>query len=405
MPLRSPVPKVRDASLGAPRRLRRLIPLLTALALASPSAATKAQEPGVPPGDAATVIRSHEEQLSQAMFSKDRMRLEALLAPDYVLRSVPDIGRETWITNAVSLCWGDRSDIDGFSARQLGEVVVASFELTFYVDPGTCQPAVLRSLITDVWVQQAGVWRLQVRHSGPAPAAGAGVAAQFGAVPLPPPVWDIDGELSLVATGGNTSTRTVGLGGTVLHRGSRTNTRGAVAFVTSEAESVTQARSLTAQARHGLRLTERLEVFGQGLYTRDRFAGIDHRGVADGGLAYTTRLPLPHSLIVEGGLGYTVEQRLDRSELRFVTSTGTVRYRWRLRPGTDLTEDVALIGDIEDAPNWRGTSTTALTVALNQLLSLRASHIVEHRNTPVAGFGRTDTRTAAALVFSFEGRR
>jgi putative salt-induced outer membrane protein YdiY len=230
------------------------------------------------------------------------------------------------------------------------------------------------------------------------------VAAQFGLVPLPPPTWSADGELSLVATGGSTSTRTIGLGGTVVHRGDRTTTRGAVAFVTSESDAVTQARAMTAQGRHGIRLSERLEVFGQGLYTRDLFAGIEHRAVADGGLAYTTRLGLPHSLIVEGGVGYTVEQRLDTTELRFLTGTGTIRYRWRVRPGMDLTEDVALIANVEDAPNWRGTSATALTVALNQLLSLRASHVIEYRNAPVAGFGRTDWRTAAALVISLERR-
>jgi putative salt-induced outer membrane protein YdiY len=214
----------------------------------------------------------------------------------------------------------------------------------------------------------------------------------------------VTGELSLVATGGNTSTRTLGLGGTAIHRAARSTTRGSVAFVTSEVDAVTQARSIVAQGRHGVRLTDALEVFGQGLYSRDRFAGIDHRAVADAGVAYTTPLRPPHALVAEGGIGYTVEQRLDLTELRYITATGALRYRWRIRPGADLTENAGLVADVEAGANWRGTSETALTVALNQLLSLRASHVVEYRNTPVAGFGRTDTRTAAALVFSFDRR-
>lgn len=376
---------------------------MVALALGMAPGVAAAQDVAEASG-AAAEVREAEDELTAAMHDNNRGRLESLLAQDYLLRSAPDIDRETWIANAISLCWGDRSDIDGFAARELGDVVVASFELTFYVDPNTCRPAMMRSLVTDIWRRGPDGWRLQVRHSGPAPPPGAGVAAQFGAVPLPPPRWDLDGELSLVATGGNTSTRTIGVGGTVTHRGEQNTTRGSVAFVTSEAESVTQARSITAQARHGIRLSDRFEMFGQGLYTRDRFAGIDNRGVVDIGLAYTTRLPAPHSLILEGGGGYTLERRLDTTQLHFATGTGTLRYRWRIRGGAELAEDLNFLADVEEAPNWRGASTTTLTVTLNQLLSVRASHVVDYRNTPVAGFGRTDTRTAAALVFSFERR-
>jgi len=349
-------------------------------------------------GDTAEV-RARERALTDAMHARDRAGLDLLLAPDYVLRGSPDIDRSTWIQNAATLCWGDRSDIDAFHARQLDQVIVASFELTFYVDPSTCRPAVLRSLITDIWTRHADGWRLQIRHSGQ---AGAGIAAQFGAAPQPPPAWVAASELSLVATGGNTSTRTIGLGGDVTHRTDLATTRGSVAFLTSETDAVASARSLTTRARHGIRVSERIELFGEGSYSRDRFAGIGHRTTTAAGAAFTAMLSPRQRLATEGSIGFTAERRLDATRLRFATATGALGYAWTFAPGIELTGDAGMIGDLATAGNWRGTAATAVSVGLTRLLSLKASHAIEYRNTPVAGFGRTDMRTAAALVVSLQ---
>jgi putative salt-induced outer membrane protein YdiY len=352
--------------------------------------------------DRSLEIRAQEQRLAEAMHAKNRQPLEQLLAPEYVLRGAPDVDRQTWIDNAVTRCWGDRSDIAAFRIRELADVVIASFELTFYVDPATCRPAVLRSLITDVWTRDEDGWQLQVRHSGPAPAPDAGIAAQYGIVPQPPPAWQASAELSLVATGGNTSTHTVGLGGNATHRSGTAVTRGELAFITSNTDDVTQARALTVQLRHGFRVAERIELFGRGTYASDRFAGIADRAVAEAGAAHTTMLPGRQALTVEGSAGFTVERRLDAAKFDFVTATGAVKYVWNLAPGTELVQDLAVIGDVERARDWRGTSTTAVNVGLTRLLSLKAAHALEYRNTAVAGFGRTDMRTTAALVFAFE---
>lgn len=339
--------------------------------------------------------------LADALTRRDRDRLAQLLAPDFVLRSTPDIARDEWLHNAITLCWGDRADIEALEVRLRGDVAVASFQLTLYVDPGSCRPAVLRSLVTDVWTRGPDGWQLQLRHSGPPPASGA-IAAQYGAAPARPPVWQIDGELSFVSTGGNASTRTLGLGSHATHRRTGGTTELAFAFLTSEAEAVTQARSVKTNLRHGIALPHRVELFGRGAYARDRFAGIEHRFGLDTGLAYTPALPRRHALTIEGSLGWTAERRRDASRLRFAALAATVAYRWTIAPGTELAETASLIADVESARNWRGTNTLALAVTLTRLLSLKASHAFEYRNLPVGGFGRMDTRTAAALVFTFE---
>lgn len=338
------------------------------------------------------------------MHRRDRIALEHFLAPDFVLRSSPDIARETWIHNAMTLCWGGRSDIDSFNVRQHGDTAIASFEFTGYVDPESCQPAVLRSLVTDVWVRGPSGWRLQVRHSGPPPESDA-IAAQYGTAPAPPPVWEIAGELSLVATGGNASTRTLGAGGHATRRSSIGITTLKVGFVTSSAERVTRAQSLTNELRHGVQLRERLQLFARFSQARDRFAGIDNRFTADAGVAYAVALTGHHSLITEASLGFIRESRRDATRLRFASVAGGAKYIWIPRRGTQFSESADLVVNAEAGRDWRGISTMELTVGLTKLLSVKLSNLVEYRNRPVSGFGRLDTRTTAALMVSVARQR
>ncbi|MGE0703115.1 MAG: DUF481 domain-containing protein [Vicinamibacterales bacterium] len=379
----------------------RLLPYLLSMALSVLFGMSTAAQ--VPNGDAAD-IRALEATLLEALHARDREGLEHLLAMDYVLRGVPDIDRDTWLRSATTLCWGDRSDVEAFEARPYADVVIASFELTFYVDPVTCQTGVRRSLITDVWVRETDGWKLKVRHAAAPPASNGDLAAQYGIVPEPPPSLEASSEFSAVATGGNTATRTVGLGAQLTHRTDRRTTGVAMRFLTSQADEVTNARLLTVEGRHGFTVTDRLQVFGEALYRRDRFAGIDHRIVATAGVAHTLSVPDPQSLIVRGGLGWTVEQRLAGATLRFATATGTLDYGWKIAAGTELREEAIFNADLEAAENWRAASTTALSVTLTRLLSLRASHAIEYRRTPVIGFGRSDMRTAVTLVLSMTRR-
>ena len=349
-------------------------------------------------------ILALERALTAAMHARDGGQLDALLAADYVLRSAPDIPRDTWMRNALTLCWGPQSDMTDFQARRLGDAAIASFVLTFYVDPTTCRPATLRSLITDVWTRQDGEWRLLVRHSAPAPAPGAELAAQYGIVPELPPTLDVKGEASYLAAAGNASARTLGFATDVTHEAGRSRTRARAAVLTTEADSITRARAITATARQGVRVRERLEVFGRVDYARDRFAGIEHRAAVEAGGSVPVALPPRHTLKVDAGVGFTTEQRLDAADLEFAVASGTFAYVWKIGPGAEVRVELALTADLGSAANWRAGIALALTFVLTKLLSVKASQSIEYRHFPVPGFGRTDTRTAIALVLGFQQR-
>ncbi|HUE90364.1 MAG TPA: DUF481 domain-containing protein [Vicinamibacterales bacterium] len=377
-----------------------LLPVLFAVSLMAGSPAQQAPQPSADATVRAALL-TLERQLADTLRTKSRADMERLLSETFLLRATPDADRDTWIREALDRCWGDRFDIDDFTARVDGLTAITSFVLTSYVNPATCEPATLRSLITDVWQRDGDAWRLSVRHSS---AAGSGVATQFAVVPDTPPRWVLLSELSFVSTAGNTSTTTTGLASDLERQTDASSSRVRFAYVSTAADDVTQARATTLQARHGIKMREHLEVFGRGAYARDRFAGIENRAAVDAGLAYTTGRAPRHQLTFEGGVGFTAEERVAAETLRFATGTGTARYVWQLAVGSELREEAAVIADLGEGRNWRAVNAAAVSIALTQLLSLKVSNDIEYRNLPVFGFRRTDMRTAAAVVLTLRAQ-
>lgn len=351
-----------------------------------------------PPADE---LRRAEDELATALTTKQRDVLDRLLAPDFVLRGQPDVTREAWLTNALSLCWGDRFELTDFALRSTsGDTAVTTLVLTTHRDPKTCEPAVITSVITDFWVRRAGEpgWRLAMRHSGP---AGTDVAQQSAKTAPPPPRWERTAELSLVATGGNTDTQTLGAGGSMIWRPSAWVTRATAAYVRSEADDIDTAESLAAELRVSRALSRRLEAFGRTSYLANRFAGIDYRTTTDAGLAWLLLEDARHSLKVDAAVGITHESRLDAVDLTFAAGSGGALYKWKVSTSTELTEQALLTTDLGEPGNWRLQNGLALTTSMTRVFSLKLSHQLQRINRPVPGFRRTDTVLAAALVAKF----
>ena len=162
---------------------------------------------------------------------------------------------------------------------------------------------------------------LRGRHSGGPDVRGvsAGVAllllslsSAFGCEdpPKPPPVWSGKAEASYVATSGNSDAKTLGAAGEVAYVPGIWNFKLSLAFIRSESEGVESARTIDALLRAARKLTPRLELYGQGAYRENRFAGIDHQWAGDAGAAYQFLSGDPHSLKVEAGSGTRRKTRL-----------------------------------------------------------------------------------------------
>ncbi len=346
---------------------------------------------------ATTPVAELEQAIATGLVRRDRAALDRLLAPDFVLRGTPDVDRTTWLDRAVSLCWGDRADIEDLAVRTLGDSRIATFVLTTDRDPLSCQPAIVRSLITDVWSRGDDGWRLVLRQSGPAVS---GVAQQYSKAAPPPPRWSGRSELSYVATAGNTSTQTLGAGGELAWRPGPWLTRTRVNFVRATTDGTQNARSLNAELRQSRDLTPRLGTFVDTSYLRDTFSGIEHRIGVDAGLAWTAAAA-PHELKLDAGVGYTHENRLLQPDRSFATGTLRAGYRTHLTSTTEIRDDAALTANLQQARDWRVANTAAVIVGLNGSLSLKFSYALNYLREPVPGFKRADTVTSAALVAHF----
>jgi putative salt-induced outer membrane protein YdiY/ketosteroid isomerase-like protein len=352
----------------------------------------------VAPSDDADIV-ALEQRLFRAIEEKDRATLEGLMADDYVLRGNPDVTRETWLHNAVTLCWGPRWNLEELTVQEHGDVQIATFILNFYRDPLTCRAVALRSLITDVWERRDGQWKLVVRHAGPV--GDVGPRAQYGAVPLLTPLFEGRAELSFVSTGGNASTETLGFSAEAIRRTLRTTTTGRTSFVRTSNDDIENARSLNMLVRHGLRLSERVEAFARGGYLRDLFSGLEHRVNADAGFSYVAPQPLQRALKIDFGVGATREVRLFDANQAVLNATIGGSFRARLRPSAEITAESQGVADFAHASNWRLVNDLSLSTGIGSILSARLSYSLRYANRPVPGFRRTDRTVSAALVFRY----
>src|SRR5579862_4355963 len=127
------------------------------------------------------------------------------------------------------------------------------------------------------------------------------------AAPPPPPKFEGSGELSFVTTSGNTSTDTLGLGGGLTYRPSPWVIDAKVSFVRTEADSVVNARTLTAASRLSRDLTTRLSFFVQYDFLGSKFSGISQRHTVLGGVSYKAVDTARHTVHVDAGAGFASE--------------------------------------------------------------------------------------------------
>jgi putative salt-induced outer membrane protein len=217
----------------------------------------------------------------------------------------------------------------------------------------------------------------------------------------PPPLWERSAEFSLVATGGNTDTQTLGLGAALTWRPGPWTTDARVTFVRSEAEDVETAESLLAELRQARKLSAALEAFGRFQYVVDRFAGIDYRTSLDGGIGWEIVAGTPHTLRVDAGVGVIREARLTGEDLTFPLGNAGAKWKWQLSEAAAVTEQALMTLDLSDAGNWRFTNGIGVTSALTRIFSLKLSHELKRVNEPAPGFRKTDTLLSAALVAKF----
>jgi ketosteroid isomerase-like protein len=128
-----------------------------------------AQVPATPDSALVAEFRALETAFTDAIVAGDRRRLEEFLAPDYRLTlavagaPLVHVGRAEWLNN-VPKTRVQRNEFRELSVRREGStvVVVAYVTLEATVDGRQRSGDIL---LTDVWIEQDGRWRLAWRLS------------------------------------------------------------------------------------------------------------------------------------------------------------------------------------------------------------------------------------------------
>lgn len=224
----------------------------------------------------------------------------------------------------------------------------------------------------------------------------------------PPPTCQGSAEFSFVSTTGNTSTQTLGLGGTIECKPAPWGYLAKGAFIRSEADDVVNAKSIDTLFRVSRDLSARLKTYGQFIYYENQFAGIDNRYALEGGLSYLLITTQKHSLQAEGGFGYTHENRVPPAipgaadnDLSFATARIGGIYRWKFSENAEIGDDAGFTFNLSDGDDWRFANMAYVAAKLTTIFSLKFSYGLTYLNTPVFGFGKTDTVTSAAVVAKF----
>jgi len=229
----------------------------------------------------------------------------------------------------------------------------------------------------------------------------AGTAMAEEPPPGPPPVWSGKAEASFVSTTGNTDVQTIGAGFEIDYKKDVWDGLAKGAFVQGKTDGTTTARTIAGELRCGRHLSPRFELFVEGDYFKNEFAGIERRLSGVGGGAYSVIKTPAQELKLQAGVGYTKEDRLAGEDKSFANGQAGLLYKIKLSATTDLSEELSYVESFKDSSDWRIANTFSVSVAINKVFSLKASHNLAYLNEPVPGFGKTDTITTVALVAKF----
>jgi putative salt-induced outer membrane protein YdiY len=229
------------------------------------------------------------------------------------------------------------------------------------------------------------------------------VAAQ---VPVSPPFREGTIDFALLATTGNSSALTLGLGGDVTVRPAAWVVRNRAALLRSETDDTLTAQSFAYLFRAEKGISPRLSTYGQYDYLRDRFAGVEHKNTVTGGVFYQPVDHGFHYLKVFAGLGYTNERYVklesvyDENLLSGVLHIGW-EYKLKFSETAEFSDDLEYEQAFSSADERRLDHIAAITARLTTMLSLKVSHKVRYVNLPPRNVAPTDTVSAVALVAQF----
>lgn len=212
------------------------------------------------------------------------------------------------------------------------------------------------------------------------------------------PNWDLRLGLSVLATGGNSRSRSLGFDATYDHDWRLWGlSAGATALQSSDA-GTTSAERYSAFARGKRKISPFLSLTAGLKGERDRFAGIDLRAVSDLSLEEKWISGDRYSLSTLSGVTWTHEKSTDGDLHNDLGALLSAQGEVDFSATSSFTLEVNYFPDFTRSRAYRIESKAALQAAVNSHLALRLGAGYKFNNDPPPGFGTTDTTATASLV-------
>ena len=217
-----------------------------------------------------------------------------------------------------------------------------------------------------------------------------------------PKKWKDAAELSYVQTAGNSKSSTLSAKNLFNYDWEKSALELAAGGLGTESQDTVTAEQYNASQKVSLKLAGKNYAFEKTAWNKDRFAGIKDRWDLGLGVGRHFLDTADDKLFAEAGGGYIFEDRLPGSENKsFGTYRGYAKYIRTLSPTANAAQDLEYLGNLKEAAGYRMNAETSLVASISTHFSLKASYLWKYVNQPAAGFKKTDTVTAMAIIVNY----
>ncbi len=212
----------------------------------------------------------------------------------------------------------------------------------------------------------------------------------------------LHGELSYVKTSGNSNTETFATKIQLKKEFKLNRFFGKGEFFYGKTNNKENTNKLYLLGRWERLLGDRLFVFLQGDYLRDKFSGYNYQTTWSGGLGYDVIKTKKHYLKGLTSIGYTFEDFKTGGSNDYTTGTVEIDYSWYILDNLKFIEEFKYRVNLEDTKTYFINSDTGIQVKINSHLSLGIGYRIAYQNnTPSPDVKKTDTTFLTSLIIDY----
>ncbi len=214
--------------------------------------------------------------------------------------------------------------------------------------------------------------------------------------------WSNSTELSFVNTSGNTEVTTFAAKDKLTYKFSpKIETILRLSALYGKSDGVKNSENYSAKLKGTYLISERFYTGIVAGWSKDIFAGIDSKIWVGPALGYKVLTGPKHTLDFEAGIEYVDEKFTDDTKNDYFNGRAFTEYAYAFSEKSNVSQSLEFNYDFENSNNYDLASVTAVTTALSDMLSLKASYNINFVNAPVpTTLKKTDTTLSVSLIIN-----